>query len=57
MDEPVKLYCTKDSEIGQWIVWFPHPLGGMFVLETFENEKDARAFWQEQIDGADYGSE
>ena len=53
MTEPVKLYVTQnDNE--EWIVWFPHPLGGMDVLETFDNEEDARAFWQDQIDNADY---
>jgi len=25
----------------------------MHVLETFENEAEARQFWQEQIDSAD----
>jgi hypothetical protein len=54
MDDPVELYCTQD-EAGQWLVWFPHPLGGMSVLETFDVETDARAFWQAQIDSVDYG--
>jgi hypothetical protein len=53
MTEPIELYCTQ-NEIGEWIVWFPHPLGGMYVLETFDNESDARTFWQDQIDNADY---
>ena len=53
MDEPVELYCTQNDE-GKWLVWFPHPLGGMNVLETFDNETDARAFWQDQLNGADY---
>jgi hypothetical protein len=52
MTEKVELYCTQDDE-GQWLVWFPHPLGGMNVIETFENETDARAFYQEQIDSAE----
>ena len=52
-NEPVELFCTQDDE-GNFIVWFPHPLGGMNVLETFDNETDARAFWQDQIDSADY---
>ena len=51
--EPVELFCTEDDE-GNWLVWFPHPLGGMNVLETFDNETEARAFWQEQIDSADF---
>jgi hypothetical protein len=53
MSEKVELYCTLEDE-GQWLVWFPHPLGGKYVLEEFTNERDAKAFWQEQIDGADY---
>lgn len=55
--EPVELYCTQDEDTGEWLVWFPHPLGGMDVLETFDNEIAARAFWQEQIDSADFGDE
>ena len=51
-NEPVELFCTQDDE-GNWLVWFPHPLGGMNVLETFDNETEARAFWQEQIDSVD----
>lgn len=57
MTEPVELYCTQDKDTGEWLVWFPHPLGGMNVLETFNNENDARQFWQEQIDSADYDAE
>jgi hypothetical protein len=57
MEDPVELYCTYDEDDQIWLVWFPHPLGGMNVLESFENEKDARAFWQEQIDNADFGDE
>lgn len=55
MNESVKLYCTKDEETGEWLVWFPRALGGMNVLESFENESDARAFWQDQIDAVDLG--
>ena len=54
MENPVQLHCTQDDD-GTWLVWFPHPLGGMKVLETFLNETDARAFWSEQIDSADFG--
>lgn len=53
MSEPVELYCTQGDE-GRWLVWFPYPLGGKSVLEEFDNEKDAREFWQDQIDNADY---
>ena len=56
MSEPVELYCTQGDE-GQWLVWFLHPLGGKSVLEEFDNEKEAREFWQDQIDNADYGDE
>ena len=41
MSEPVELYCTQDEDTGEWLVWFPHPLGGMNVLESFDNEADA----------------
>ena len=51
---PVKLYCTQDEDTGEWLVWFPHPLGGMNVLETFNKEVEAQAFWQQQIDSADF---
>ena len=54
MSEPVELHCTQDKDTGEWLVWFPHPLGGMNVLETFDNEKDARLFWQNQINSADH---
>jgi hypothetical protein len=57
MSDQVDLYCTYDEDAEEWFVWFPHPLGGMNVLESFTNEADARAFWQEQIDSADYGDE
>lgn len=57
MAEPVELYCTQDEDTSEWLVWFPHPLGGMKVLGTFNNEAEARAFWQEQIDSADYDAE
>ena len=52
-----ELYCTQDEETGKWLVWFSHPLGGMNMLETFELELEARAFWQQQIDSADLGDE
>jgi hypothetical protein len=57
MSDPVDLYCTYDEDAEEWFVWFPHPLGGMHVLESFDNEADARVFWQEQIDSADYDTE
>lgn len=57
MSEPVELYCTQEEDTNKWLVWFSHPLGGMDVLGTFDNEIDARQFWQEQIDSADYNAE
>jgi len=54
MNEQVELYCSYDSDDNVWLVWFPHPLGGKNVLESFEKEEDARKFWQDQIDSADY---
>jgi len=56
-DDDVELYCTRNPDTEKWTVWFPHPLGGKYVLETFDNEADARAFWQDQIDSADYGDD
>jgi hypothetical protein len=55
MTASIELFCTPDDD-GSWLVWFPHPLGGINVLDSFDNEADARAFWQEQIDSADYSS-
>lgn len=57
MREPVELHCTQDEDTKEWLVWFPHPLGGMYVLETFDNEAEARVYYQEQIDSADYDAE
>ncbi len=50
MAEPVKLYCTQDADTGEWLVWFPHPLGGMNVLETFTDAEEAHRFWADQMD-------
>lgn len=55
MDPEDTLHCTQDPDSGEWLVWCPHPLGGMMVLEQFESESEARAFWQEQIDDAESG--
>jgi hypothetical protein len=51
-----ELYCTQDEETGEWLVWFTHPLGGMNVLDTFELEEEARDFWQQQMDSADFSN-
>ena len=53
MTEKVELYSTYDEDRLEWLVWFPHPLGGMNVLETFDNEADARAFHKDQLDSAE----
>jgi hypothetical protein len=53
MAEPVELFCTSEDD-GTWLVWFNHPLGGIYLLEKFDNESDARAFHKEQVDSADY---
>ena len=52
-----ELHCTQDEDTGKWVVWFPHPRGGMYVLDTFDSEAEARDFWQQQIDSADLGDE
>ena len=57
MNDPVKLHCTQDADTSEWLVWFPHPLGGMEVLGTFDTETEAQQFWQEQMDYADFGDE
>ena len=57
MDNKIELYCTLDPDTGTWFVWFPHPLGGMHVLESFDNEAEARRFWQDQVDNADFDAE
>lgn len=55
MNDPVELCCTPDDD-GTWLVWFPHPLGGHEVIGQFDTEAEARAFWQEQIDSADWSA-
>ena len=55
--EPVDLFCTYDGEEELWYVWFPHPLGGMNVLASFDNEADARVFWEQELKNADYSGE
>jgi hypothetical protein len=57
MNDAVELHCTQDRDTGEWLVWFPHPLGGMNVLDSFDNEADARQFWQDQMDSADFDNE
>lgn len=57
MSTPVELFCTFDEDSQEWLVWFPHPLGGMHVLESFTDELEARKFRQDQLDSADFGDE
>jgi hypothetical protein len=57
MTEKVELYCTYDEDQAEWLVWFPHPLGGMSIIDSFTNEADALAFRQEQLDSVDYTGE
>jgi hypothetical protein len=52
--DPVELFVTQDEE-EHWLVWFPRPLGGMNVLDTFDTLAAAEAFRQEQLDSADFG--
>ena len=56
MSDLVELYCTYDEDQEQWLVWFPHPLGGMNILESFNNETDAKTFHQQQLDSADFSN-
>jgi len=53
VDEPAELFCTQNDG-GEWEIWYPHPLGGKEVLDTFDDEAIARAYCQEQMDSADY---
>ena len=55
--DPVELLCTYDADDELWHVWFAHPLGGMNVLESFDNEAEAREFWAKEIADADYSGE
>ena len=54
MEDKVELYCTFDEEENIWHVWFPHPLGGMNVLESFESEIEAKEFWAKEISEAKF---
>ena len=55
MSTPVE---TRVVEVcpGSWVVQFSGGLSRWVQLgDTFDNEEDARAFLQEQLDSADYG--
>ena len=57
MTDPVKLYCTRDEDTGEWLVWFPHPLGGMNVIGNFADAEEAHRFWADQMDAIDLSGE
>lgn len=57
MSEPVGLRVLEVCE-GEWVVQFEGGLSGWTTFsDTFDNEADARAFLQEQLDSADYEAE
>jgi hypothetical protein len=57
MSEPVALRVLEIGP-GEWICQFAGGLNGWVQLGyTFDNEADARAFMQEQLDSADYDAE
>lgn len=39
-------------EDGEWIIWFPTPFNGRFVLETFTDQLTAQAYYDEQVESA-----
>ncbi len=47
-DEKPELFVTLDFDGEGWDVWFPHPLGGRNVLESFATKEEAEAFADEQ---------
>lgn len=47
-DEKSELFVTLDFEGEEWDVWFPHPLGGRQVLESFATKEEAEAFAEDQ---------
>lgn len=51
--EPVELHISHDEDDDQWIVWFPHPLGGKEILGQFDNHDEAKEFWWEQVKSQD----
>ncbi|MBY0460866.1 MAG: hypothetical protein K2V38_26400 [Gemmataceae bacterium] len=47
-DEKSELFVTKDFDGDGWDVWFPSPLGGRQVLESFATKGEADAFADDQ---------
>jgi hypothetical protein len=47
-DDQSELFVTLDFDGEQWDVWFPHPLGGRQVLESFATKEEAEAFAEDQ---------
>lgn len=47
-DEKLELFVTLDFDGDEWDVWFPHPLGGRQVLESFPTKDEAEAFAEGQ---------
>lgn len=47
-DEKSELFVTKDFDGDCWDVWFPNPLGGRQVLESFATKGEAEAFADDQ---------
>ncbi len=47
-DEKSELFVTLDFDEDGWDVWFPHPLGGRQVLESFATKEEAEAFAEDQ---------
>jgi len=47
-DEKSELFVTMDFDADCWDVWFPSPLGGRQVLESFATKSEADAFADEQ---------
>lgn len=47
-DEKSELFVTLNFDGEEWDVWFPHPLGGRQVLESFATTEEAEAFAEDQ---------
>ena len=47
-DEKSDLFITMDFDGECWDVWFPSPLGGRQVLESFATKGEAEAFADDQ---------
>ena len=55
MTEPVGIRVLEICE-GEWVVQFEGGLDGWTTFsDIFVTEAEAKAFWQEQMDSADFG--